>query len=195
MLDPRWCVRLLAVGTCALVLTGCGSPEDGAGAGPEGANDADVGFAGQMVPHHQQAVWMADLAEQNADDARVLRLAKEIKYALEPEIETMRGWLAEWGEPVPSVGAADQGPGAASDAELTELEHSYGRDFDRTWLELMLAHHRGSVLMARAEVEDGEDGAARALAEDIVQAQRNEMQRMRWLLQGGLDAGGGGIGW
>ena len=196
MAVPRALVRLVAAAVCALLLAGCGAADE-AGGGPAGANDADVTFATGMIAHHRQAVQMAELAEQEADDARVLRLAKEIKYAQQPEIDTMSGWLSEWGEPVPSPGATVAGAeaGAPTARQLARLEHSYGQDFDRLWLQLMLAHHRGAVALAETEVDEGEDGAALALAQDIVNAQRSEMERMRRLLAGGLSDGGGGIGW
>ncbi len=196
MADPRSLVRLLAAVACTLVLAGCGDPADEAGAGPGGSNDADVAFATAMIPHHEQAVWMADLAEQQANDARVLRLAKEIKYAMQPEIDTMGGWLTEWGEPVPSAGeSADPDPGLPSEQQLTKLEEARGLAFDRLWLRLMVAHHQDAVAMAETEVDEGEDGATKALAEDIVWAQRDEIERMRRLLASELQEGGGGIGW
>ena len=195
MAAPRSLVRLVAAATSALLLAGCGAADEAGG--PAGANDADVAFATGMIAHHRQAVQLTQLAEQEAEDARVLRLAKEITYAQQPEIDTMSGWLSEWGEPVPSPGATVAGAeaGAPSAQELARLEHSYGRAFDRLWLQLMLAHHRGAVALAQTEVDEGEDGAALALAEDIVHAQRSEMERMRRLLAGGLSDGGGGIGW
>ena len=193
---PRSFVVLVAAVTCALLLAGCAGADE-AGGGPAGANDADAAFATGMIAHHRQAVQMTDIAEQRADDARVLRLAKEIKYAQQPEIDTMSGWLSEWGEPVPSPGATVAGAeaGAPSAQQLARLEHAHGQAFDRLWLRLMLAHHRGALALAQTEVDEGEDGAALALAEDITNALRSEMERMRWLLAGGLSEGGGGIGW
>jgi len=196
MAVPRSFVRLLVAAVCVLVLGGCGDPADEAGAGPGGSNDADVAFATDMIPHHREAVWMSDLAEENANDPRVLRLAKEIKYALQPEIDTMSGWLEEWGQPVPPTDAtADPDPGPPSEQQLAQLEHAYGLAFDRLWLRLMLAHHQDAVAMAQTEVDEGEDGATKALAEDIVWAQRDEIERMRRLLAGELHEGGGGVGW
>ncbi len=69
---------------------------------PSGAqphNQADVMFAQQMIPHHQQAIQMSDivLGEQGID-ARVTDLANQIKAAQQPEIDQMQGWLTQWGE-------------------------------------------------------------------------------------------------
>ena len=56
-------------------------------------NDADVMFAQMMIPHHEQAVEMADLAATRASDPEVKELATKIKAAQDPEIQTMKGWL------------------------------------------------------------------------------------------------------
>lgn len=59
---------------------------------------ADTHFAMMMIPHHQQAIEMSDiiLAKQGIDP-RVVDLAKQIKAAQDPEIETMQGWISQWG--------------------------------------------------------------------------------------------------
>ena len=87
------------VAASLLTLAACGN-DDGSGSAA-GHNDADVAFAQQMIPHHQQAVEMAQLAETRAESAEVKNVAAEIKAAQDPEIETMTGWLESWGEDVP----------------------------------------------------------------------------------------------
>ncbi len=84
----------------ALVGVACGSKDDPAisAGSAAGHNAADVTFAQSMVPHHEQAVEMADLAIAKASDPKVKDLATRIKQAQGPEITTMKGWLADWGE-------------------------------------------------------------------------------------------------
>ena len=72
-------------------------------------NDADVTFASTMIPRHQQAVEMAELAETLAKSPEVKSLATLIKGAQDPEIRTMSGWLTAWGERVPSDTSSDMG--------------------------------------------------------------------------------------
>jgi uncharacterized protein (DUF305 family) len=72
------------------------------GGSPATFNDADATFAQQMIPHHQQAVTMAELAGTRATDPEVKRLAAQIKAAQGPEITTMTGWLSAWGKPAPT---------------------------------------------------------------------------------------------
>jgi len=83
------------VAASLLTLAACGN-EDGSDSAA-GQNDADVAFAQQMIPHHQQAVEMAQLAETRAESPEVKDLAADIEAAQDPEIETMTGWLDSWG--------------------------------------------------------------------------------------------------
>jgi uncharacterized protein (DUF305 family) len=70
-------------------------------------NAADVTFAQDMIPHHQQAVEMSQLAADRAESAEVLELAEEIEGAQAPEITLMTGWLQEWDEDVPGDAIVD----------------------------------------------------------------------------------------
>ena len=63
-------------------------------------NAADQMFVTMMIPHHQQAIEMADqILAKDGIDERVVSLAEQIKTAQDPEIQTMKGWLKEWGVP------------------------------------------------------------------------------------------------
>ncbi|WP_340559442.1 DUF305 domain-containing protein [Streptomyces sp. GSL17-111] len=120
----RVAARRTAGGVAALVaalaLTACGSDGDGTTTNDrspgteqeaEQHNAADVAFAQEMIPHHRQAIEMAELAPERAGSPEVRALAAEIEEAQAPEIETMSGWLRGWGEPVPGAsGGMDHGP-------------------------------------------------------------------------------------
>ncbi|MFG3697718.1 DUF305 domain-containing protein [Micromonospora sp. NPDC047620] len=189
--------------TAALVLTACGgdghsSPGAGHGtpatsgpaataSGAAAFGDADAMFAQMMIPHHRQAVEMAELAATRAADPEVKRLAGEIKAAQAPEIATMSGWLSAWGRPVPSPGAEtphmDHGmPGMMSDADMKKLAAASGREFDRQFLTMMIAHHEGAVTMARDELARGVNAEAKALAQQIVTTQQAEIDTMEKIL-------------
>ncbi|MEV4462696.1 DUF305 domain-containing protein [Micromonospora echinofusca] len=188
--------------TTVLALAACGGddhPSPGAGHGTPGTGgpaatatgaaafgDADAMFAQMMIPHHRQAVEMADLAPTRAADPEVKRLAVEIKAAQAPEIATMSGWLAAWGRPVPSPGGMphmDHGmPGMMSDADMTKLAAATGREFDRQFLTMMIAHHEGAITMARDELARGVNAEAKALAQQIVGTQQAEIDTMRKIL-------------
>ena len=171
--------------------SGMGSSEEASsGAESESAgdfNDADVEFATGMIPHHEQAVEMAQLTDARAQNPEVVELAAQIEGAQAPEIETMTGWLEAWGEPVPDdMAGHDMGgsmPGMASEDELAELEGASGAEFDEMFLTLMIAHHEGAIEMAQTEQAEGANPDAIALAEDIETAQSDEIATMQNLLQ------------
>jgi uncharacterized protein (DUF305 family) len=172
-----------------LTLAACGNEDDN-GSNAE-HNDADVTFAQQMIPHHEQAIQMAGLAETRAESQEVKDLAADIEAAQDPEIETMTGWLESWGEDIPDDGmsgmdhgdmSSDEMPGMMSDDEMDDLMGSSGLGFDRMFLTMMIEHHEGAIEMAKTEQSDGKFPDAIELAEDIETAQTAEIRTMQDLL-------------
>ncbi|MFC9688872.1 DUF305 domain-containing protein [Kribbella sp. NPDC056951] len=149
-------------------------------------NDADVTFATQMIPHHQQAVQMSEMAGYTATTPEVKKLATEIKAAQDPEIKTLSGWLTSWGKPVPtpSHGGHDMTdmPGMMTEEEMSDLGNTDGALFDRMWIELMIKHHKGAITMAKTEQTSGKDAAAIALAKKIETDQTREIATLQRLL-------------
>ncbi|MEU0564600.1 DUF305 domain-containing protein [Nonomuraea sp. NPDC005983] len=146
-------------------------------------NDADVMFAQMMIPHHQQAVEMADLAATRASDKEIKDLAAKIKAAQDPEIQTMRGWLKSWGKEEPSGGMGHGMPGIMSEEDMKKLEAAKGAAFDKQFAQLMIAHHNGAIDMARTEQAQGSDAEAKDLAKAIETGQQAEVQQMQDLLK------------
>ncbi|MBN9794224.1 DUF305 domain-containing protein [Pseudonocardia sp. TMWB2A] len=169
----------------ALVLTGCAG--GGASAPPAASSSsADVAFAQGMIPHHEQAVAMARLADGRAG-APVRDLAARIEAAQGPEIAQLQGLLADWGAAPAADHHGGHGDmagmtGMMSDEQMAGLGRASGAAFDRSFLEMMIAHHEGAVTMARAELDAGVDPRARELAQRIVDAQQAEIAEMRALL-------------
>lgn len=190
----------------AAALTGCGGGAEHAGHGPApqdhsahqehsahrvAAAPADITFAQGMIPHHQQAVEMSRLAEQRASAPEVRELAGKILAAQGPEIDTLTGWLRQWGAPEGEhsqhmgasghSGHAGMG-GMMSPQQLDDLAAADGAEFDHRFLELMIAHHEGAVRMAETELAQGSAPEAKKMAEDIVRTQREEIDTMRALM-------------
>lgn len=156
-------------------------------------NAVDVAFAEGMVPHHAQAVEMADDALARSRNAQVRQLATAIKAAQQHEVDQMSAWLRSWGRPVlDSSTATDHGmdhgmegmemSGMMSEADMARLKAASGTAFDRLWLELMIQHHEGAIAMAKQELAGGRSVAARRLAEAITAGQQREIDQMRSLL-------------
>ena len=188
--------RILATLAVALLtsatLAACGSDADTASG--QTHNQADITFAQDMIPHHQQAVQMARMAETQASSPEVKSLAKRIEAAQGPEIDTMQSWLDQWGaseesdDSMPGMDHGDGGsmgdgmPGMMSDADMQQLGKARGADFDSMFLTMMIAHHEGAIEMAKTEQAEGSSPDARALAEQIEKAQTAEIAEMKTML-------------
>lgn len=202
----RAAVALAAAGAASLVLAACASAGPGADPGSGGATSpsssssalssrADLQFTQMMIVHHEGALEMAALAASRAGSPEVRDLAARIEAAQQPEIDLMTGWLQAWGEePLDDDGAMpgmDHGDmsmggtgGMASDDELASLEELSGPRFDELFLELMITHHEGAVMMSRMEAAHGQDPEVVALAERIITSQTAEIAEMEAMLAG-----------
>ena len=144
---------------------------------------SDAMFLQMMIPHHEQAVVMSDLALSISKDAEVLKLAKQIKDAQAPEIIKMQGWLSDAGlseDPGHSMG--DGMGGMLSDSELSALKRSTGKAFDKLFLAGMIAHHEGAIHMVMM-IENSQDSDVNRLGQDIVKSQTAEIELMKKILQ------------
>lgn len=169
--------------TAALALTSCGG---GAPTGDAPTGDAasgaptraDLEFVQTMIPHHEQAIEMSDLALDGRGTA-VTAIATDILAAQGPEIDAMRAILARWGEDEDEHAAHMGMPGMASQDDLADLATLEGAAFDARWATLMIAHHEGAIEMARAVLADGADPEVRAIAEAVIAVQKREIEALR----------------
>lgn len=191
---------LMSISAAAIVAltTSCGAGDDaGSGMNHETTttstavsaeyNDADAMFARMMIPHHQQAVDMADLAAEKATDARVKTLASKIQGAQAPEIEELTTMLEAWGTKaeatdMPGMNHGSMGDGMMTDDHMTQLSQATGADFDTMWLQMMIEHHEGAVTMAKTELAQGKNPDAKTLAQKIIDAQEAEITEMQGML-------------
>ena len=147
-------------------------------------NQADVMFAQMMIPHHQQAIEMAQLASSRASNADVKALAAQIQAAQQPEIDEMKGWLVSWNVPVMPDGTGHNMPGGMmSSDDMAELEGLTGAAFDREFLTSMTTHHQGAIDMAKAEQANGSYEPAKTMAANIIRTQTEEINTMAELLK------------
>lgn len=164
-------------------------------------NDADVAFATDMIPHHAQALSMVDLTRGRPLDPQVEDLVQQILDAQAPEIETMKGWLDDWGKEIPAtsrdhahadmddmggmdgMGGSDDMPGMMSAGQMRDLENAGDAEFQEKWLRAMITHHRGAIEMAQTEVSQGKYRDAIALAQHVADSQQAEIDTMEQLLE------------
>jgi uncharacterized protein (DUF305 family) len=145
-------------------------------------NMSDVMFVQMMIPHHEQAVEMAELAPGAGASPEVQELAAAIAAAQGPEITQMEAMLDRWGVGQMMDHSGHQMAGMVSDADMDRLRATSGASFDRLFLELMIAHHEGAIDMAQDPLANGEDPELRTLLEAIVEAQTAEIAQMQQML-------------
>ncbi|MER6590320.1 DUF305 domain-containing protein [Micromonospora purpureochromogenes] len=186
-------VALLGAAACGDGESTATTPQDSPGTSASASaasaqfNDADVMFAQMMIPHHEQAVEMAELAATRVKNPELKELAAGIKAAQAPEITTMTGWLTAWGKPTEVPGGhqehgADVMPGMVSDKDMAALKAASGSEFDSMFARLMIAHHNGAIQMARTAQSDGSNQDVKKLAVTIEQTQDAEVQTLQKFL-------------
>ena len=171
---------------------GSAAPSSGvpsAGASNPGSvakNPADIMFVVMMIPHHEQAVEMSDLLlAKSGVDADVRKLGEQIKAAQQPEIDQMKGWLADWGIDDSHMGSMDHAghmDGMLSKKQLAELQKADGPTGQKLYLEGMVEHHQGAIDMANNVLGVGQDPDVKKLAETIVVSQQAEIVEMNKML-------------
>lgn len=145
-------------------------------------------FAEMMIPHHQQAIDMSNLAlEKDSSSPELKDLARRIIAGQTPEIALMEGWREESDQRgmtgmMSSNGEMMMG-GMASDEQMKYLATMEGSEFDTEFLRLMITHHEGALRMVHM-IDDSSFNEATQLAKDIVRVQTAEIEEMETMLQG-----------
>ncbi len=149
---------------------------------------ADVNFLQGMIIHHQQAIVMSNMAENRTNNKVILELAKRIEVSQEDEINFMGSWLKERDEYENKINDHNHMDhmhlkmvGMASKIQLDKLEMSDSSDFDRLFLQLMIAHHDGALEMVKELKKypgSAYDPILNEFVSDLVNDQGIEIERM-----------------
>ena len=142
-------------------------------------NQADVTFAQGMIPHHEQhCIQMSDIIlGKQGIDPRVVQLANQIKAEQGPEIQQMKSWLSQWGQPATSMA-----PGMMTDQDMTALQNAQGVDASKQFLTGMIQEHQAAIAMTEDEIKSGQYPPAVALANSIVTNHQQEITTMQGIL-------------
>ncbi len=170
--------------------------------------EADVKFLQGMIVHHEQAILMSSMVGKRTNNPTIVDLADRIDASQEDEISFMEGWLEDRGENIPGenehsmmdhhgndhhdMGHHDMSMhldmvGMASPKQLKQLENSKSTDFDRLFLQLMIAHHDGALEMVKDLKKfsgAAYDPILNEFVSDLVNDQGVEIERMNTIAVG-----------
>jgi uncharacterized protein (DUF305 family) len=179
-------VGLLLFGAAAGLLIGL--PGSSATSTPT-ADSVDVGFAQDMSVHHQQAVQMASWERDHTTDPALKQLAFDIETTQLQQIGRMQGWLGLWGMASEAPGgkhmawmADDAHSHSMTSDQLRSLRAASGEQMDVLFLQLMLRHHEGGVLMLQYASEHASVPEVRNLAAQMLSSQTSESEYLKQLL-------------
>ncbi|MBP2337937.1 uncharacterized protein (DUF305 family) [Saccharothrix coeruleofusca] len=193
--------RIVALMAGLFLLAGCGSdeaPVAGSAGAPSTAaqaqnqdqgqaqgqehNDVDVMFLQMAVPHHRQGLELARLAKERAVRPDVKTLAAAIESTQQSEVDSMTKWLADWGKPETApdaqLHAAHGGDHSTKPEFIAEVAGKTGAEFERDFLNLMIAHQHNAVEIAKLEREGGLHPPSKELAERIFQSRTAQISQM-----------------
>ena len=152
--------------------------------------EADVEFMQGMISHHAQALEMTALIPSRSESEDLPKLGLRIELSQADEIEMMQAWLRGRGQKVTEVHAhhahgATLMPGMLTPEEMGRLSEARGVAFDRLFLELMIKHHQGALIMVEdllSQPGAGQDSDIFAFTSDIIADQSMEIDRMGAML-------------
>ena len=169
-------------------------------------NEAEIGFAQDMSVHHQQAIEMSFLVRERTDRQDIRGFAFDIINTQANQRGMMLGWLDLWEKPlttikkpmmwmVDSMSSMNHSqmndsftsgaymPGMATKAEVDQLVTLEDKAAEKLFLELMIRHHQGGVMMAEGVIERSDTETVTRLAQTMVNGQQAEIDYMNELLE------------
>lgn len=168
---------VLVIGIAVITITAGGEDDSGDAQATDGA------FIVEMIPHHESAIEMAEIAREQGEHPEVKTLAGQIASTQAAEIGGLeRIHQRIFGQPTSkaehgTLGLPAHEMGMNMDASTLAGE----RPFDRAFIDMMVPHHQGAIRMARIELAAGENPELTRLAEAIIAAQAREIEQMnRW---------------
>jgi uncharacterized protein (DUF305 family) len=150
----------------------------------ENGKYSDERFIDAMVPHHQGAVEMAEVALKNAEHEEIIELSRNIVSSQQAEIEELKAIKQEefGNSRIPMEMSQEQMRGMGMMMDPQELANK--DPFDKAFIDAMIPHHQSAIEMAQVAREKSEIPEIKELAEDIIGAQKTEIEQMtRWRQQ------------
>ncbi|BAZ46907.1 hypothetical protein NIES4102_39530 (plasmid) [Chondrocystis sp. NIES-4102] len=155
--------------------------------GPADA-DYDLRFIDGMLMHHQGAVNMAEEALTKSQRPEMKKLAQDIIAAQKQEIEQMKQWRTTWypnASQTPMAWSAEMGHMMAMSEDMEQsmmMSMDLGQadaDFDLRFIDAMIPHHEGALVMAKDALSKTKRPEIKKLAQDILSSQQQEIEQMK----------------
>ncbi len=139
---------------------------------------SDRSFIDAMVPHHEGAVDMAQVALKRAEHPEIANLAEEIISAQRSEMELF-GKIREreYGSAESKMEMNEQNMRAMGMSEPEKLANA--EPFDKAFIDEMIPHHESAIAMAEVALQNTDDPEIRGIADDIMSAQQREIEQMK----------------
>ena len=171
---------IVALAFFAIILAPNGAIASSHGKSLQNLDMNEIMFAQMMIPHHEQAVSMSETALKKSKNPEILKLSKQIKSLQSTEISQLSYWLKATDSSM-TMDHDMKMSGMLTTKELGSLKRLSGKAFDRTFLQLMIKHHKGAIEMLGL-ISDSSNAEAAALAKAIKSAQSKEITSMKQLL-------------
>ena len=142
---------------------------------------ADIMFLQMMIPHHQQAIDISNLALKSSKNPELLALAKLIARDQAADIVQMKAWLKDAGASEDMGHEAHGMGGMLDDEELSALAAATGKEFDTLWLTGMTEHHDGAIHMVQM-IEDASNMDIKAFGAKVITDQSAQIAQMKKML-------------
>ena len=160
--------------------------------GPADA-EYDLRFIDAMIPHHQGAINMAKQVLQNSTRPQLKKLAEEIIQAQEKEIAQMQEWRKTWYPDAKEAIAYHAAMGHSMPMSSEQMDSmmmtvdlgAADSGFDQRFINAMIPHHEGALIMAKDAQTKSKRSEIQQLAQAILTSQEAEIKLMQqWFNQG-----------
>ncbi len=175
--------------TSMMRMMGMGAGNVQTGTQQYGMASIDAHFIEQMIPHHEDAITMANLALERAEHDEIKTLSQNIMTSQSSEIDKMKEWYKNWyGKEVPADEVYERSRGMmkgggmhmgrmGDESDIDDLKNA--ENFDKVFIEEMIPHHQMAVMMASMLKNGTDRPEMKQLADDIIKAQTEEIEAMR----------------
>jgi uncharacterized protein (DUF305 family) len=150
----------------------------------ENGKYSDRRFIDAMVPHHQGAIVMAEVALKNAEHEEIIQLSRNIIASQQAEIEELKSIKQEeFGTSnVPMEMSPEQMRGMGMMMDPQQLANH--KPFDKAFIDAMIPHHQSAIEMGQVALKNSDNPKIKELAQNIISAQQREIEQMtQWRQQ------------